>query len=248
MPAYYDNIALQYQEVVRQLPLYFSKIYTYLNLVGDVTGKSVLELGCGEGFYTRRLKQNGASKVLGIDISKKMIELAKEQEMREPLGIEYRVSDVLTLDKIGEFDLVVAFFLLNHAQTKAQLVKMCQNASIHLKQNGYFVALNNNLELSPDAYFRLEKYGRRQSLPSSSLHEGMPITVTLFNEFDGTECSFTDYYLSKTTYEWALQQVGFKEIWWHKPLLSPKDIQRFGEDFCRDFIEYPHLIGIKCAL
>jgi len=246
MPAYYDNIAQQYQDVVRELPLSFSKIYTYLNLVGNVTGKSVLELGCGEGFYTRKLKQKGASKVLGIDISKKMIELAQQQEMREPLGIEYRVGDVLALDKVGEFDLVVAVFLLNHAQTKAQLFQMCQNISIHLKPKGRFVALNNNLELSPDAYFRLEKYGRRQSL-QGSLHEGMPITVTLFNESDGIECTFTDYYLSKTTYEWALQNVGFKEIRWHKPLLSPDDKRRFGEEFCRDFIEYPTLVGIECV-
>jgi len=248
MPADYDNIARQYQQVVRELPLSSSKIYTYLNLVGDVTGQSVLELGCGEGFYTRRLKQKGASKVLGIDISEKMIDLAKQQEMTEPLGIEYQVGDVLALDKMGEFDLVVAAFLLNHAQTKAQLLKMCQNISIHLKPKGRFVALNNNLELSPDAYFRLEKYGRRQSIPGDSLHEGMPITVTLFNESDGTECRFTDYYLSKTTYEWALQSVGFKEIRWHKPLLYPEDSQRFGEEFCRDFIEYPPLMGIECVL
>ncbi len=73
--------------------------------------------------------------------------------MREPLGLEYLVSDVLELGKISDFDLVVAFFLLNHAQTKQQLLKMCQSLSANLKPGGRFIAFNNNLELPPESYF-----------------------------------------------------------------------------------------------
>lgn len=167
--------------------------------------------------------------------------------MREQLGLEYLVSDVLELGKISDFDQVVAFFLLNHAQTKQQLLKMCQSISANLKQGGRFIAFNNNLELPPESYFRMEKYGRKQSI-SAPLQEGTPINVTLFNNVDDNteECRFIDYYLSKATYEWAFQRVGFKEIRWHKPLVSPEDIQKYGQDFWQDFIDYPTLIGIEC--
>ena len=39
------------------------------------------------------LRNAGAVDVVGIDISERMIELAREQEARQPLGIEYRVED-----------------------------------------------------------------------------------------------------------------------------------------------------------
>ena len=89
MAAYYDTIAEQYKKS-QELPK-FRHIdeYTYFSLVGDLAGKSLLDLGCGAGAYTRRFKQQGAASVVGVDISKQMIELAKREEAREPLGIEY---------------------------------------------------------------------------------------------------------------------------------------------------------------
>lgn len=56
MAAYYDSIAQQYKKVVREIPLYQPEKYTYFRLIGEVTGKSILELGCGEGFYTTQAK------------------------------------------------------------------------------------------------------------------------------------------------------------------------------------------------
>ena len=51
-----------------------------MELIGDVAGKSVVDLACGEGFYTRRIRQAGAKRVLGVDLSEGMIELARKQE------------------------------------------------------------------------------------------------------------------------------------------------------------------------
>src|SRR4051794_5212534 len=67
--------------------------YTLFSLIGDLRGKSVLDLACGEGFYTRQLKQRGAARVAGVDISEQMIALARAEEARKPLGIDYYVQD-----------------------------------------------------------------------------------------------------------------------------------------------------------
>jgi ubiquinone/menaquinone biosynthesis C-methylase UbiE len=40
----------------------------------------VLDLACGEGFYTRRIKQRDAARVVGVDVSQPMIELARAEE------------------------------------------------------------------------------------------------------------------------------------------------------------------------
>ncbi len=239
--AEYDSIAQSYQ-ATRQVILSRPEVYTFETLIGEIAGQSILELGCGEGFYTRKFKQKGATKVLGIDLSEKMIELAKQQEMREPLGVEYCVGDVLKLDQIGEFDLVTATFLLNHAQTQAQLLKMCQNVAVNLKSGKRFLAINHNLELSPECYPRLEKYGRRQTMKVPR-QEGTPIVVTIFNATG--ETTFIDFYLSQATYEWAFQQVGLTNIIWHPLRVSPDNLQQFGQAFWQDLIDYPTFVVIE---
>jgi 2-polyprenyl-3-methyl-5-hydroxy-6-metoxy-1,4-benzoquinol methylase len=77
--------------------------------LGDIRGKSLLDLACGDGFYTRRFRTEcGANPVIGIDLSPKQIARAEAIELREQLGIEYRVGDVLSLDLNREFDVVTA--------------------------------------------------------------------------------------------------------------------------------------------
>ena len=48
-----------------------------LELIGDVSGKKVLDLGCGSGLYAQILLARGASAVTCIDASQEMIEIVK---------------------------------------------------------------------------------------------------------------------------------------------------------------------------
>lgn len=81
----------------------------FLRFLGKIKGKKVLDAGCGEGYNTRIFARMGA-KVVGIDISKKLIDYATQAEVRNPLGIKYYVSSFTNL-KIFEndyFDLVIS--------------------------------------------------------------------------------------------------------------------------------------------
>ena len=243
MTAYYDTIAQQYQQVHESPRNLYINAYTYLNLLGELTGKSILDLGCGEGFYARQFSHAGATRVVGVDISPQMLELAKQKEARNSLGIEYLVADVRELGQIGSFDLVAASYLLNHAQTKEQLLQMCQTISVNLKPNGRFVSINDNVAQSPESYPICEKYGLSKSI-SGSLSEGVPITITF--SVNGQKFSLDDYYLSRATYEWAFQTAGFREICWHQPIVSPQGVQEFGQEFWQDFLDYQPMVGIEC--
>ena len=64
-------------------------------LIGDVRGLFVLDLACGEGYNTRILARKGA-KVVGVDFSETLIELAKQEEDEEKLGITYYVLTPLS--------------------------------------------------------------------------------------------------------------------------------------------------------
>jgi SAM-dependent methyltransferase len=85
----------------------------FLELVGDLRGKQVLDAGCGEGHNTRILARRGAC-LTGVDISERMIALAFEEERREPLGIQYARTSYADLGMFpsGSFDAVVSFMAL----------------------------------------------------------------------------------------------------------------------------------------
>ncbi|MEE8232469.1 MAG: class I SAM-dependent methyltransferase [Thermoplasmata archaeon] len=80
-----------------------------LEVIGDVEDLRVLDLGCGNGYISRKLARGGAQ-VTGIDASAPIIAHARRREGARPLGIEYHVADAARLGIFqGEaFDLVVA--------------------------------------------------------------------------------------------------------------------------------------------
>jgi SAM-dependent methyltransferase len=67
-----------------------------LALCGDVSGLRVLDVGCGNGYFSRELAMRGA-RVTGIDISPRMIAHARRLESTAPLGVEYQVLDSAAL-------------------------------------------------------------------------------------------------------------------------------------------------------
>ena len=86
------------------------------------------------------MKEKGASKVVGIDISNEMIEEAiKVEKSSDP--IIYKVADAKTFQESCDFDLVTTQYLFPYASTKDDLLKMCQSAFKALKPGGSFVGV-----------------------------------------------------------------------------------------------------------
>lgn len=81
-------------------------------LFPPLAGKDVLDLGCGYGWHCRYAKEQGASRVLGLDISAKMLEEAKR---RGGEGIEYRLCGIEDYEYPREaWDMVVSNLALHY--------------------------------------------------------------------------------------------------------------------------------------
>jgi SAM-dependent methyltransferase len=82
-------------------------------MVGNVKGKRMLDIGCGEGFLCRFFARAG-NKVTGVDISDALIEKAVETEKSDPLGVEYFAADAahLPMLKSESFDIVYSHMAL----------------------------------------------------------------------------------------------------------------------------------------
>ena len=64
-------------------------------------GTRVLDVGCGEGYFAREMARRGAV-VTAIDLSPALVALAKAEEEREPLGIDYQVLSAARLRELGD--------------------------------------------------------------------------------------------------------------------------------------------------
>jgi len=111
-----------------------------LKLCEPVAGLRVLDLGCGEGYCSRELRQRGAAQIYGVDLSEAMIAGAKLQELKDPLGIQYELGCATDLKQFGdrEFDLVIAVFLFNYLTTAQTQQCMTEVARV-LRPGGRFV-------------------------------------------------------------------------------------------------------------
>jgi tRNA (mo5U34)-methyltransferase len=86
------------------------------HLPEDLSGKSVLDIGCNAGFYSMEMKRRGAERVLGIDSDDRY--LAQARLAGEALGydnIEFRNLSVYDVGALGErFDVVIFMGVLYH--------------------------------------------------------------------------------------------------------------------------------------
>jgi tRNA (mo5U34)-methyltransferase len=82
----------------------------------DLTGKSVLDIGCNAGFYSVEMKRRGASRVVGIDSDERYLDQARLATRALGFeGIEFRKLSVYDVAALGEkFDLVIFMGVLYH--------------------------------------------------------------------------------------------------------------------------------------
>jgi SAM-dependent methyltransferase len=240
----YDTIAESYKRSKQQPWRTFIESFTLMELIGDLSGKAVVDLACGEGYYTRILRRQGAARVVGVDLSERMIELARAEEARHPLGIDYLVQDGRNLTLRAEFDLAVAAYLLNYARDREELREMCVGIARCLRPGGRFVTINSNpgLEFRDRPSYRA--YGFETDVGSEP-HEGMPITWRFF--LDHGSFQIENYYLDVATHEWALQAAGLRAIRWHRPRVSPRGEAAHGRDYWASFLAHPPVIGLDCV-
>jgi 2-polyprenyl-3-methyl-5-hydroxy-6-metoxy-1,4-benzoquinol methylase len=153
----YDEVQSdgRYEEGMARMALYHHHCQdpVIFRTLGDLRGKSLLDLACGDGFYTRRFRTEcAANPVMGIDLSPKQIERAEAIEQREQLGIEYRVGDVTSLNLERRFDIVTAIHLLHYLENGAEIESALRGIHKTLSGGGHFVTMIANPE------FDLEKH------------------------------------------------------------------------------------------
>jgi SAM-dependent methyltransferase len=166
-----------------------------IEAVGDVRGKDVIDLGCGEGRFCRMLAERGA-RVTGIDLSEPMIAAARHLRLRDEI---YAVADMEELRGFADasFDLAVSYLTLVDVHDLARALAAAHRV---LRPGGRFVVCNlapmvtaGNMWVKygdgTKLHFRLDNY-------LDETPREMPMCGTRFHNFHRTLSTYINGFLA----------------------------------------------------
>lgn len=170
-------------------------------LLPDFEGRTVLDLGCGYGWHCKYAAEHGAAAVLGTDISRKMLE--KARQINAAPQIEYRrgaMEDLRFTD--ASFDVVLSSLAFHYVRDFTPLV---QRISGWLRSGGSFVFSVEHPVFTAygtqDWFY--DKNGKILHFPVDNYYyEGIREAVFLGEKV-------TKYHRTLTTYLDTLLQNGF---------------------------------------
>lgn len=116
----------------------------YINRIAPLTGKTVLDVGCGGGILSESMAGMGAQ-VTGIDLGEKPLQVAKLHLLESGKQVEYRKIAVedLAVERPAAFDTVTCMEMLEHVPDPQSVVRACAQL-VRPGGHVFFSTLNRN--------------------------------------------------------------------------------------------------------
>lgn len=175
-----------------------------LELVGDVNGKIVFDIGCGDGRYSLMFAQRGA-RVVASDASPHQIELAKQKYAHQ--NIHYGIGD-LSAEEMPDASADVAFanLVIPSLSSVDELDRLFALASRKLTARGrlVFSALHPlYLSLNADMWDKAINFNPENYFKEGSKYQAEALTNA------GNEMKFNQSHFSLSRISDAMQKSGF---------------------------------------
>jgi ubiquinone/menaquinone biosynthesis C-methylase UbiE len=117
---HFDELAETYDTYKQNASYYYLQLKKVLmELIGEPSGKSILEIGCGTGELLAEMSPRVGC---GIDISEKMIEVAEKRWADRP-ELSFYVDEAETLSISGDWDIVIMADVLEHLYDSGEALK-----------------------------------------------------------------------------------------------------------------------------
>ena len=216
---------------------------------------SVSEFLCLKSLLFRKLKDKGASRVVGVDISPAMIEEAKKYEdYKEAGSLIYEVGNAKTYESSFLYDIVTSQYLFPYASTKNDLLQMCQSAYNALKPGGTFVGVSTwlgDMNRSPDKAY-LPLIGFKMTWDGiddgANVHDGMLVKLTLFDSKGQARVTLPNHLWSRESIANAIYGAGFAKLEWVSEECSNHanaEVKRWAEAARPEFGLHGYFVATK---
>ena len=193
-----------------------------LNSLGDVSGKSVIDIGCGEGRFSRLLSQLGAS-VTGVDLTEAFIERARSMGTGETYLLENAES--LQAIESNTYDIAVSYIVLVDLLDYRSAI---QAAFRVLRPCGRFVVCNIHPMRSPNPGGWIKQGDTKLFYPVDNYtDEGA-------REFTWFDRTFVNMHRTLSSYIAAFREAGFTLYALHEPIPSAEELAAnptFGDEY-----------------
>jgi toxoflavin synthase len=201
--------------------------------------KRILDVGTGDGLFSRLLAREGAD-VVAYDKAPEKIAEARAHEDVQELGVTYVVATPWTFTTDRLFDAATSVMVLPYASDLDELRAFFRNTSGHLVPGGKFVSIVLNPLFSS---FERDLVVRRVKKLAGNL-----VQMEFLSEASGAIVMNPIYHqYSKEDYEIAITQEGMK-FEWKRLFATPEALNEKGEKFWRPYHEtepYAILIAQK---
>ena len=196
-----------------------------LKLLGNIRGKKIVDLGCGDGYYSRFFAKNKAQ-VTGIDFSPTSIAIAEHLEKKEKLGIKYFHADIAHLPflKNESFDIALAEMVLVTIPTQKKLRAIVKEVKRIIRKNGILVISKGH----PTAFFdrTTEFYKWSFDNPKTSYFDSLSPQRVKMN-IAGKMIKFTNYHRTLEDFLRPWLNEGFVVSDIREPKPNKFSIKRF---------------------
>jgi 2-polyprenyl-3-methyl-5-hydroxy-6-metoxy-1,4-benzoquinol methylase len=125
----WNQVANEYNALVGEAGDIYHSTYinpVILKILGNIKSKKILDLACGQGYFSRILVKRGAA-VTGIDNSDELLEIAKAKENKKSICLEYFCRDSAKLQGIknASFDIIVSNMSFHDIKNIKGTIKEC---------------------------------------------------------------------------------------------------------------------------
>jgi SAM-dependent methyltransferase len=147
-----------------------------LQVIGDISGKRVLDAGCGEGYLCRKLAQLGAT-VTGIELSREMLSFALAQQQKTPLNITYHHGNITSIPFLPEFsfDVIVTNNVIQDVEDYQGAFR--EFTRLLQPEGMYLHIANHPCFMTPGWGWEMDKNGRRLHWKVDDYFKRGPITT-----------------------------------------------------------------------
>lgn len=241
MESQFDDLAALYEDMAQWTLRRDIEIPNVFATLGDVRERDILDFGCGTGMYSRWLKERGARRVVGYDISEGMLSYARRREEKERLGISY--SSELSGALYGQFDIVLGVYVLPYARTFEELCELCALMVRALKPGGRLVTLPVHPAYARDRKY-YEPYGIRL-VPLGEDKDGGQVQLDICKE--PYDISVNAYFWSRESLNAALYGAGLSVVQWveHGEMRTPTSLA--SDVSPQTYLKKPHAALLNCV-
>lgn len=199
-------------------------------LVGDIGGKSLLEVGCGFGRYLEIFNRGNPSNLVGCDVCEHQIELCNQNIKSKNLTLhtlDFCNEDTPRILGENEYDIVYNVFVILYAETLKKTKTFIENSYRCLKKGGktLICTLDIATASSYPQVFDILNFPVKLLSDEKIYTDGCTVQIEITKD-----CIVKSYHRDFSTLKKLMEEVGFKNVRKSELFLDEVALMGFSKD------------------